>query len=65
MGFCLSLDHRGRRIGFNSKGSEGGHLAGLQPNSRGGASKYLVKLLYFVAILCRFAESIDLFLRDL
>ena len=29
MGLCCCMDHRGRRFGFLSKGSEGGHLAGL------------------------------------
>ena len=65
MGFCLSLDHRGRRICFIAKGSERGHLTWLKPIFRGGASKYLVKLLYFVAIFCLFDERIEHFPRDL
>ena len=32
---------------------------------KGAACKYLEKLLYFVAILCLFAERIEFFPRDL
>ena len=59
------LDQRGRRIGFSSKGSEGNGLAGLQPLAEGAACTWLLGYLFFVAILCPFAERFDLFLRDL
>ena len=59
------LDHRSRRIGFSSKGSEEGGLAGLQPVAEGAPCTWLLGYLFFVAIFCPFAERFDLFLRDL
>ena len=42
----------------------GNSLAGLGPVPEGGACKYLVKLLYFTAILHFFAERVESFPRD-
>ena len=64
-GALLFLDHRGRRIGFCSKGSEGGGLAGLQPVADGAACTWLLRYLFFVAIFCLFDERIEHFPRDL
>ena len=51
MGFCWCLDHRGSRSGFRSNGSEGGQLAGLEPVAKGADCLYLLKNLFFLAIL--------------
>ena len=64
-GALLFLDHRGRRIEFGSKGSEGGGLGGLQPVADGAACTWLLGYLFFVTILCPVAERFDLFRRDL
>ena len=56
--FCL--DHRGSQIGFFLKGSEGGHLAGLQLVIEGAACTWLLGYLFVIAILCLFAEGIKL-----
>ena len=42
-----------------------GYLAGLEPVPEGGTCKYLMKLLYFVAILSLFADRIEFFPHDL
>ena len=63
-GALLFLDHRGRRIGFCSKGSEGGGLGGLQPVADGAACTWLLGYLFFVAIFCPFAERIQPVPRD-
>ena len=64
-GALLFLDHRGRRIGFCSKGSEGGGLAGLQPVAEGAPCTWLLGYLFFVPIFCPFDERIEHFPRDL
>jgi len=64
-GALLFLDHRGRRIGFCSKGSEGAGLAGLQPVAEGAACTWLLGYLFFVAIFCLFDERIQPVPRDL
>ena len=64
-GALLFLDHRGRQIGFCSKGSEGNGLAGLQLVADGAACTWLLRYLFFVAIFCLFAERIQPVPRDL
>ena len=52
------------KIGCSHKDIGGGRFWARGSVAEGGACKYLVKLLYFVANFCPVAERIQVFPRD-